>query len=102
MKNLIENLRDYLTSKFTTKQNNTVANVIMFAGFAISILDMMNNPLTWNWGPNIAAIVLVVIGAVYQALFVRCPYCGDSLKGEKNKLPTHCPKCHGDLNKLPK
>lgn len=94
-------LREFLAAKFTAKQNNTIANVVMFAGVMINTIEILNNPTTWNWGVNLTAIALVVIGGVYQAMFVRCPHCGDKLKGLKNKLPDRCPNCGGALDKLP-
>lgn len=102
MKNAIKNLRNYLLSKYTVKQNNTVANGIMIAGVVVNILEMMNNPTGFNWPLIILSIVLVTIGAVYQALFVRCPVCGDKLKGKATKLMDRCPNCNHDLTKLPR
>lgn len=101
MNNLIEKLRAYLTSKYTAKQNNTFANVVMGAGVVINTIEILNNPTGFNWPINILAVALVVIGAVYQWLFVRCPHCGDKLKGHKNKLPDRCPECNGYLDQLP-
>ena len=51
---------------------------------------------------TITSVILVIIGGVYQMLFVRCPHCGDKLKGHKNKLPDRCPECNGYLDQLPK
>lgn len=102
MKNLIEKLRAYLTSKYTTKQNNTFANGIMIVGVIINTIEILQNPTGFNWPLNLLAIALVAIGATYQALFVRCPHCGDKLKGHKNKLPDRCPECNGKLYELPK
>ena len=101
---MIENLRNTLLSKFTVKQLNTAANVVMYAGLIINTLEILNNPVPakWNWPVTIIATLLVVLGAVFQALFVRCPVCGDSIKGKVSKLPDRCPNCNHDLNKLAK
>lgn len=102
MNNIIEKMRTYLTSKYTAKQNNTFANGIMIAGVVINTIDFLQNPTVFISPVTIIAITLVVIGAVYQALFVRCPHCGDKLKGQKSKLPDRCPACNGKLYELPK
>lgn len=99
---MIENLRKSLLSKFSVKQHNTFANVLMFAGVAINTIEILNNPTGWNWPVNIAAIALVALGAVYQALIVRCPVCGDKLKGKVSKMMDRCPNCNHDLTKVPK
>ena len=99
---MIENLRTFLLSKLSAKQNNTIANVIMFAGIIINTFEILNNPTTWNWGVNILAIALVVLGYVYQLLFVRCPVCGDKLKGKTSKMLDNCPNCNHKLDKIPK
>ena len=99
---MIENLRNMLLSKFSPKQLNTAANVVMFAGVAINTIEILNNPTGWNWPVNIAAIILVALGAVFQTLFVRCPACGDKLKGKGSKMLDRCPNCDQDLNKLAK
>ena len=97
---MIENFRNFLHSKFSAKQINTAANVVMFAGVAINTIQILNNPGGWNWPVNITAIALVVVGAVFQAIFVRCPACGDKLKGKASKMMDRCPNCDHDLNKL--
>lgn len=99
---MIDNLRTFLLSKLSVKQNNTIANIVMFAGVAINTIEILNNPAGWNWGVNILAIALVVLGFVYQLLFVRCPICGDKLKGKGSKMVDRCPNCNHDLNKVPK
>ena len=99
---MIENLRTFLLSKFSAKQHNTFANVIMFAGVIINTFEILNNPTGWNWTVNIIAIAMVVIGSIYQALIVRCPVCGDKLKGKATKMMDRCPNCNHDLTKVPK
>ena len=95
-------LKEYLTTKFTAKQNNNIANGLMFAGVLVNLLDIMNNAFEIKLGPAILAIALVAIGAVYQWLFVQCPHCGDPLKKLKNKLPERCTNCGKRLDTLPK
>ncbi len=97
---MIENFRNFLHSKFSAKQINTAANIVMFAGLAINTIQILNNPGGWNWPVNISAIALVAVGAVFQAIFVRCPACGDRLKGKASKMMDRCPNCDHDLNKL--
>ena len=99
---MIENFRNFLYSRFSAKQINTAANIVMFAGVAINTIEILNNPGSWNWPVNISAIALVVVGAVFQAMFVRCPACGDKLKGKANKMMDRCPNCDHDLTKLAK
>ena len=102
MNALIERLRKHLTTRYTAKQNNTFANGVMIAGVVLNTIEIINNPTGFNWPMTITSIALVVIGGVYQMLFVRCPHCGDKLKGQKNKLPDRCPECNGYLDQLPK
>lgn len=95
-------LKETLTTKFTAKQNNNIANGLMCAGVVLNLLDMLQNGFELKLAPVIISIGLVTIGAVYQAIFVVCPHCGDKLKGQKNKLPERCPNCHKRLDTLPK
>ena len=99
---MIEKLKTFLHTKFTVKQLNTGANVVMYIGLIISTLEILNNPVPtkWNWPVTIVSVVLVVLGTVFQALFVRCPACGDPIKGKVSKLPERCPTCNHDLSKL--
>lgn len=94
----------FVNSKLTAQQSQTIANVVMCLGVVINLLDMLQNGLELKWGPALLAIGLVLIGYIYQLIFVRCPHCGDTLKGHKNKtkLPERCPNCKGRLDKLPK
>ena len=96
---MIENLRAKLLSKFSAKQHNTAANVVMCAGVIINTMEILNNPTGWNWPVSILSAVIVILGAVYQALIVRCPVCGDKLKGKVSKMMDRCPNCNHDLSK---
>lgn len=99
---MIEKLRKTLLSKFSAKQHNTAANAVMCIGVIINTLELLNNPTGgWNWPVTIISTVLVIIGAVYQALIVRCPVCGDKLKGKASKMMDRCPNCNHDLTKIP-
>ena len=95
---------DFVTSKLTAQQNQTIANVLMFTGIAINLFDMMQNGFTLKFLPILLAVIFVAIGYAYQLIFVRCPHCGDKLKGHKNKakLPERCPNCNKRLDMLPK
>lgn len=101
---MIEKIRNFLLSKFSPKQLNLGANVVMYAGLIINTIEILNNPTFsgWNWPVTITSTVLVVLGAVFQALFVRCPVCGDPIKGKVSKMPDRCPNCDRDLSKLAK
>ena len=98
---MIEKLRTLMLSKFSVKTNNKIANVVMVAGVLINTMEIINNPTGWNWPVSIFATCLVVLGAVYQAVIVRCPVCGDKLKGKASKLMDNCPNCNHDLDKIP-
>ena len=87
--------------KMTAKQHNTLANILMGAGVVINLIDMMQNFKIVNPIPLIISIVLVAGGAVYSYLLVRCPHCGDKLKGCRNHFPERCPVCGKPLDKLP-
>lgn len=100
MNEKIEALRKTLLSKYSPKQHNKVANIIMFAGVIINTIDILNNPLGFNWPVIIVSVLLVVVGAMYQALIVRCPVCGDKLKGKASKMMDRCPNCNFDLDKV--
>ena len=102
MNDFIDNLRKTLLSKYSAKQHNKVANIVMFAGVIINTIDILQNPLGFRWHIIISSALLVIIGAVYQALIVRCPVCGDKLKGKATKMMDRCPNCNHDLNKLAK
>lgn len=97
-------IREFINAKLTAQQNQNIANVVMFTGVLINLWDIMQNGLEIKLVPILLAVVLVGVGAVYQWLFVRCPHCGDKLKGLKNKtkLPERCPNCNGRLDRLPK
>lgn len=97
-------LVEFVHSKLTAQQNQLIANVVMIVGVGFNLADMMQNGIALRLVPTVVSIALVVIGYLYQLLFVSCPYCGDKLKGHKNKmkLPERCPNCNERLDKLPK
>lgn len=99
----MKKLIDFVTSRLTAQQNQMIANVLMFIGVAIDLYDMMQNGFAMNLLPILLAIGFVGIGFAYQQLFVRCPHCGDKLKGHKHsaKLPDRCPNCNQKLDTLP-
>ena len=101
MNEKIENLRKILLHKYSAKQHNRIANGIMFAGVLVNTYEILNNFTSFNWPLVALAVGLVVIGAVYQALIVRCPVCGDKLKGKGSKMMDRCPNCNHDLDKVP-
>ena len=98
---MIEKFREMMLSKFSAKTNNKIGNGIMLAGVLINTFEILNNPTGWNWPVNLLAIGLVVVGAVFQSLIVRCPVCGDPLKGKATKMMDRCPNCNHDLDKIP-
>jgi len=100
MNEFIAKLRKTLLSKYSPKQHNKVANLVMFAGVIINTIDMLKNPTVFNWSVIVVSVLLVVLGAVYQALIVRCPVCGDKLKGKTTKMMDRCPNCNHDLDKV--
>ena len=100
MSDFIAKLRKTLLSKYSPKQHNKVANLVMFAGVIINTIDMLKNPTVFNWSAIVVSVLLVVLGAVYQALIVRCPVCGDKLKGKTTKMMDRCPNCNHDLDKV--
>ena len=101
MKDFIENIREKLLSKWSAKTHNKVANGVMFLGVIINTMEILQNPTKFNWPVTIVSAVLVAVGAVYQALIVRCPICGDKLKGKATKMMDRCPNCNHDLDKVP-
>lgn len=102
MNEKIQQLREKLLSKHSAKQLNKVANGIMIAGVVVNTIEIMQNFTSFNWPLIIVAFVLVGIGAAFQAIFVRCPVCGDKLKGKASKMMDRCPNCNHDLEKVPK
>ena len=100
MKEMIEQLREKLLHKYSAKQHNRIANGIMFAGIMVNTYEILKNLTSFNWPLVAVAVGLVAIGAVYQALFVRCPICGDKLKGKGSKMMDRCPNCDHDLDKV--
>ena len=100
MNEKIEALRKTLLSKYSPKQHNKVANIIMYIPVIIYTLHILKNPLGFDWLLSIGCLVVAIIGAVYQALIVRCPVCGDKLKGKTTKMMDRCPNCNHDLNKV--
>ena len=100
MNEKIAQLREMLLRKCSPKQHNRIANGIMFAGVLVNTYEILNNFTSFNWPLVALAVGLVVIGAVYQALIVRCPVCGDKLKGKGSKMMDHCPNCNHDLDKV--
>jgi tRNA(Ile2) C34 agmatinyltransferase TiaS len=101
MNEKIAQLREMLLRKYSPKQHNRIANGIMFAGVLVNTYEILNNFTSFNWPLVALAVGLVVIGAVYQALIVRCPVCGDKLKGKGSKMMDRCPNCNHDLDKVP-
>lgn len=100
MNEKIAQLREMLLRKYSPKQHNRIANGIMFAGVLVNTYEILNNFTSFNWPLVALAVGLVVIGAVYQALIVRCPVCGDKLKGKGSKMMDRCPNCNYDLDKV--
>ena len=104
MNERIEQLREALLKKYSAKQHNRLANGISFAGVLVSTYEILSSDMTtlsWNWPLIALAIFLVAVGSVYQALIVRCPVCGDKLKGKATKMMDRCPNCDHDLDKIP-
>lgn len=101
MNEKIEQLRKMLLSKASAKQHNRIANGIMFAGVIVNTYEILKDFTSFNWPLVAVAVSLVAIGAVYQALIVRCPVCGDKLKGKGSKMMDRCPNCNHDLDKIP-
>lgn len=97
-------LVDFVTTRIPAQRNQLIANVLMIIGVMINLIDMVQNGMTMKWGPVVAAVAFVLVGFFYQLLFVKCPHCGDKLKGHKTKmkLPDRCPNCNKRLDKLPK
>jgi tRNA(Ile2) C34 agmatinyltransferase TiaS len=100
MNEKIAQLREMLLRKYSPKQHNRIANGIMFAGVLVNTYEILNNFTSFNWPLVALAVGLVVIGAVYQALIVRCPVCGDKLKGKGSKMMDRCPNCNHDLDQV--
>lgn len=101
MKEKIEQLRKIMLRKYSAKQHNKIANGILFAAVLVSTYEVLNNLTSFNWPLVALVIILATIGATYQALFVRCPVCGDKLKGKGSKMMDRCPNCNHDLDKIP-
>lgn len=102
MNEKIEQLRETLLRKYSAKQHNRIANGIMFAGVLVNTYEILSGDLaSFNWPLVAVAVALVAIGATYQALIVRCPICGDKLKGKGSKMMDNCPNCNHDLDKIP-
>ena len=101
MHDFIDNLRKKLLSKYSAKQHNKVANIIMFIPVIIYTLHILKSPLGFNWPLSAGCFAVAIIGSVYQALIVRCPVCGDKLKGKATKMMDRCPNCDHDLDKIP-
>ena len=101
MNEKIEQLREALLRKYSAKQHNRIANGIMFAGVIVNTYEILNDFTSFNWPLVALAVGLVIIGTVYQALIVRCPVCGDKLKGKGSKMMDRCPNCNHDLDKIP-
>lgn len=101
MNEKIEQLRKQLLRKYSPKQHNRIANGVMFAGVMVNTYEILSGDITsFNWTLTAVAVGLVAIGAVYQNLIVRCPVCGDKLKGKGAKMMDNCPNCNHDLDKV--
>ena len=89
--------------KLTTKQNMWIANVLMGAGVIYNLYDLYVNGYELKPIPTIVSVTLVVVGAVWRYVLVKCPHCGCKLPGihTVGKLPGRCPECNGRLDKLP-
>ena len=101
MNNMLENFRNLMLSKYSAKTNNKIANGIMMAGVLVNTYEILQNFTSFNWPLVAIALGLVAIGAVYQAVVVRCPVCGDKLKGKASKMMDRCPNCNHDLDVIP-
>jgi len=94
----------FVTSRLTAQQNMKIANGIILVAVLLNLFDMIQNGFELKPLPVILTLLIAAIGCVYMFLFVRCPHCGDKLKGLKNKnsLPERCPNCNHRLDKLPR
>lgn len=101
MNDFIENIRAKLLAKYSPKTHNKIANVIMVIPVLIYTMHILQKPLGFDWPLSIGCFAVCTLGAVYQALFVRCPVCGDKLKGKTTKMMDNCPNCNHDLGKIP-
>ena len=73
----------------------------MICALAVQILPRTFFPEgigIWSTLLLIAALVLVLAGAVISSVFYRCPYCKELLS-VREKHPTVCPHCKEKLEK---
>ena len=77
------------------KQHFLIHRLLMWSGLIIAILGALQKPsATW--------MVWVGLGIsfgslVYRVIFVKCPYCGDTMAGSRT-LPRQCPNCKKELD----
>ena len=77
------------------KQHFFIHQLLMWSGLAIAVLGALMKPaVIWMLWVGLA---VAFCGLVYRVIFVKCPYCGDTMAGNRT-LPRHCPNCKKELD----
>lgn len=83
--------------KLTVTQHARIQMVFYAAAAILALVSYFNDVSRL---PLWLAIICVIAGVVWRAVFIKCPYCGDGLTGSR-KIPKCCPNCGNSLSTNP-
>ena len=77
------------------KQHFLIHLSLLWGGLALAVIaSLARPPMTWLLWVGLA---IALGGLVYRVIFVKCPYCADTLAGSRT-LPRRCPNCGKELD----
>ncbi len=77
------------------KQHILIHQILLWGGLILAVLASLARPaMTWVLWIGLA---IAFGGLVYRVIFVKCPYCGDTMAGSRT-MPRHCPNCGKELD----
>lgn len=82
--------------KLTVRQHAGIQTAFYIIGVILALVYYATKASAAIW----LAVVFVIGGVVWRAVFIKCPYCGDGLTGSRS-IPRHCPNCGKSLDENP-
>ena len=77
------------------KQHFLTHQVILWGGLILAVVGALKRPMTaWMLWVGLA---VALGGLIYRAIFIKCPYCGDTMAGSRT-MPRYCPNCKKELD----
>ena len=78
------------------KNVNTVARILFFAAFAMSVTMNFTKNLTVFYITSIGSAVCILLAFLFKHLFYRCPKCKHKFNN-RVAIPKNCPECGEQL-----